>query len=437
MKLAGIDIGTTTISGIVWDSEKKEQLYACVLPNQSQIPCDESWRKEQDPEQILSLCIHILDEIREKVGNIDGIGVTGQMHGIVYLNDKGRHVSNLITWQDGRGDLLYGNEKKYYQRLSELTEHPMATGYGLTTYYHDTVERCVPANAVKICTISDYVAMRLTGINKPLIHPSNAASLGLYDIRACSFEFNKIAAAGMNVELLPKVSKSEAFIGRTVHDEPVSVAIGDNQASYLGSTEEQKDTILINIGTGSQISIAVDNCEPFITELEYRPYIRGKYLLLGSALCGGSAYGYLKNFFREFFQIMSDADVYKRMEKLAWQAYKSKIDQIVVDTRFAGTRCDPAIKGSFTEVSVTNFRPGFFVLGVLKGICDELYSYYCRFPSELRKRASFIGSGNAIRMNSLLKELIEIRFSGELKIAPYKEEAAYGAALVTKMLLDN
>ena len=79
---------------------------------------------------------------------------------------------------------------------------------------------------------------------------------------------------------------------------PVSVAIGDNQASFLGSVSNMNESFLINVGTGSQISIVSDY--PITAEgIECRPYVDGKYLIVGAALCGGRAYSLLKDFYKQ------------------------------------------------------------------------------------------------------------------------------------------
>ena len=75
-------------------------------------------------------------------------------------------------------------------------------------------------------------------------------------------------------------------------DIPVTVAIGDNQASFLGAAGSENNTLLVNMGTGGQISVLTD--QYFETEgIEARPFLGGKYLLVGASLCGGKAYALL------------------------------------------------------------------------------------------------------------------------------------------------
>lgn len=68
-------------------------------------------------------------------------------------------------------------------------------------------------------------------------------------------------------------------------------------------------------------------------------------------------------------------------------------------------------------------------MGVLKGICEELYQHYCTLPDESKGATFFVGSGNGVRMNPLFQKICCDRFEMNLKIPKYSEEAAYGSGL--------
>lgn len=82
---------------------KTEKEYT--IANDSFLSSAQEWEKLQNPEKIRTKILHLLDTIIEEFPEIGVIGLTGQMHGIVYLNQKGECVSLLYTWQDGRGNL--------------------------------------------------------------------------------------------------------------------------------------------------------------------------------------------------------------------------------------------------------------------------------------------------------------------------------------------
>ena len=73
-------------------------------------------------------------QLQQEHPDIGGIGVTGQMHGILYLDELGRAVSPLYTWQDQRGAERL-TQQTYAERLSELTGYTLSTGYGVVTHF--------------------------------------------------------------------------------------------------------------------------------------------------------------------------------------------------------------------------------------------------------------------------------------------------------------
>lgn len=77
----------------------------------------------------------------------------------------------------------------------------------------------------------------------------------------------------------------------------VSAALGDNQASFLGSVREPEKTAVINMGTGGQISM-MSGAPGLLTETERRPLTNEDFILVGSSLCAGRAYSILEKFLR-------------------------------------------------------------------------------------------------------------------------------------------
>ena len=107
MKAIGIDLGTTSISGILYDVSSKNLIKSLSKNSNAFIPTDNPWEKIQNAEKIIGVATEIINELVDT--DVAVIGVTGQMHGIVYYDNNGLAVSPLYTWQDGRGDLPYKN----------------------------------------------------------------------------------------------------------------------------------------------------------------------------------------------------------------------------------------------------------------------------------------------------------------------------------------
>ena len=405
MYAIGIDIGTTSICGVVVDTESGAVVKSCTEASNAFIPSEQPWEKIQDTERIIALALEILESLLEYPAAV--IGLTGQMHGIVYVNEDGKSVSPLYTWQDERGNQPYG-DTTYASYMGSFA------GYGNVTDFYNKVNGIRPKEAAAHCTIMDYLGMVLCGTKVPKIHTTNAASLGCFDLLTKVFYY----------EVHAEICDSYDLIG-FYKGIPVSVAIGDNQASVFSTLTNEED-ILLNVGTGSQVSI-ISNCIKEEGNIETRPYFEGKYLIVGAALCGGRAYSLLKEFYQKILSAagLVDVDIYALMEGLLVFA---DIDNggLKVDTRFAGTRKEPELFGQINGITVNNFNPANITRGFLQGMMTELYDMYVKMGE---KRLNLVGSGNGIRKNKTLIQIAEKQFGGQLKIPVHMEEAAYGAAL--------
>lgn len=428
MRALGIDIGTTTVSGIVMDSESRKAEEAYTIENSSFIRSDQQWEKLQDPEIIISKVKGLLDKVLDVYKDIGVIGLTGQMHGIVYINREGTHVSPLYTWQDKRGNEKHFENKSVCEILRQKCGIQAYSGYGTVTHFYNAMTGQVPDGAESFCTVMDYLGMILTGRKRPLVHAGNAAGLGMYDVKKGSFISEVFKKMNTGMELLPEITEELEILG-TYKGIPVCVAIGDNQASFLGSVDSAKDTILVNMGTGGQVSVYTE--EYFSVDgIETRPFLKGSYILAGSSLCGGRAYALLERFFRQYAEALGikDTEHYEIMEGLL-RSGNVNGDRLRVDTRFAGTREKPALRGAIENIGTDNFTPAALIQGVLEGMAEELYEMYVSIENTIHiPKIKIIASGNGIRKNVFLQEIVSRRFARELYLAEQKEEAACGAA---------
>ncbi len=428
MKAIGIDIGTTTISAAVVRTDTMEVIQSKTIQNGSFIKTDREWERIQDAALIISRAKEALDELLGEHGEVRSIGLTGQMHGILYLDREGDCVSPLYTWQDGRGNLAEFEGRGLVEELRERWGIRAATGYGLVTHLYNQRKNLVPEGSVSLCTVSDYLGMVLTGRRRPLLHLSMAASLGFFDGRAGDFDREKLRAAGVELSLLPEVTREVAVLGE-YRGIPVTAALGDNQASFLGSVGLARGTALLNMGTGGQISMLSDQYFE-APGIEARPFLGGSYLLAGSSLCGGRAYAILEKFFRSYVAAAGGGErqQYDVMLRLAREGERLS-DGMRVSTTFNGTRVDPALRGSITNLSADNFTPTGLVNGVLEGMARELYEMYRLIHQGTGITAGeLVASGNGLRKNPVLQRVFARMFDAPLRLAPCQEEAAAGAA---------
>lgn len=414
--LLGVDIGTTTVSFAVL--QDGEQIFSDTVPN-----------RYATTDEMINRLIEKTDVLIDRY-SVSSIGLTGQMHGILCVNKDGTAVSDFYNWQTRVCESKTDCGITYSEEIKARCGEAVPCGYGLSTLYYLKSNGIVPAEDYKICTIADYFGMRLTGNIEPVLHASNAASLGLFEIAECSFKNDKIELLGISASVLPKVVTSPCFLG-THKGIPVSVAIGDNQASVFAALgNDFKNVLCINSGTGAQVSMVSD--VPAAAE-EVRPYLSDNYLLCGSAICGGSAFATVADFFRKTlaeFGFECD-NVYAVMDRLAKEGADGNESEINVCTSFSGTRENADARGSISGISTENFTPRAMVCGTLRGMAEELYSLFGTFG--VKDVSKIVGAGNGIRKNPSFCKILEECFGKEIEVCKYTEEAACGAATFSEL----
>lgn len=425
----GLDIGSTTISAVAIDAETHAELEHVTKAHQATLLAEHSWEHLQDPVRLADMGCEIVQSLIARFGEVAGIGLSGQMHGILYTDAQGRAVSPFYTWQDRRAGIVDRDGKNVLEEIAESTSVLVREGYGFATHLWNLRHQCVPKDARWITTISGYVAMRLThAATPPAFHPSEAASLGLFNLKENMPEYAALQTLGIDVAMIPAVAVDDCLAGYTPEGIPVSCGIGDNQASLLGAVADPDHDILLNIGTGSQITRKLD---AYVSqcECEIRPFIDGGYIAVGSGLCGGRAFALLERFVRSCAALAGTdpGPMYERMTALLKDGTETDLH---FDTVFCGTRKEPGQRACISNLSPDNFSVADFTRSTLRGIVEELHRYYeeiLRLSDTPIRRVCC--SGNLVRLTPELLQIVESVFHLPAILAPVEEEAAYGAAM--------
>ena len=127
-----------------------------------------------------------------------------------------------------------------------------------------------------------------------------------FDLRKQEFLYEALEQAGVDTSYLPEVRKGHFLVGETRAGVPVMGSIGDNQASLFGSVRDLKDTVLLNVGTGSQVSLVTEKFIECSGSVELRPCTENSYILVGASLCGGRAYAMLEQFTEKLQKLKKD-----------------------------------------------------------------------------------------------------------------------------------
>jgi sugar (pentulose or hexulose) kinase len=452
----GIDLGTTTITCLAMEPATAAIVAVATVANDAEItlPSDKNrGRSEWNPDRIVERscqCLrHVANQLGDRAKDIVAIGITGQQHGVVVVDRKGRPLVPLVNWQDRRGDDPFpGTSRTYVEQATWLagadaanrTGCHLATGFLGVTLFWLQCSGVLPSSGLA-CFIGDYLASELTG-RMPVSDPTHAASSGLFDVRRRCWDGEMLESLQLPASIFPEIREADQRVGPLTDAVaastgipagiPVFVPIGDSQAAFLGSVDDCEHDVLVNVGTGAQVVAAVDRFL-YAPPLETRPLPLCGNLLVGAQPCGGRAYAVLEGFFRDTVQqfggkVDSDDEVYETMNRLAGSA-TSDVDSMLCNPLFAGTRAHPQSRASWSNISAENFTPAHMIRALLEGIAEALHNdclLICREAGRSCRRV--IGSGNALRKNPVLREIVARRFAMPLELPPHREEAAVGAA---------
>jgi sugar (pentulose or hexulose) kinase len=396
-------------------------------------------------ETTIRLLADLVDQIPE--ARVEGIGVTGQQHGMTLLDREGRACGPFIGWQDRRSLEPMPSGQTFLSRMREIggdhflsSEYLPARGYLGTTLFWLAATGQLPAQT-RAAFAPDVLAGRLCG-RLPVTDPTNAAGSGVFNVLTGAWNEALIRLLGLSPDIFPVVHPSCVWIGGLSEEMarraglpsglPVANACGDNQASFAGSVAGYNDAALVNIGTGGQISV-FHPAPVRIEGLLARPFLKPGYLLVGAGLTGGRSYAVLERFIRlvgtQIFGLKELPDVYDRMNELAARI-SSGSDGLVCEPVFTGSLKEPERRGLWSGVSDANLTPGHVTRALLEGMAGQFYGMYrTLLEAGIQERRRFVGAGNGVRKNPLLSRILEETFGMPLHIVGHPEEAAFGAAL--------
>jgi sedoheptulokinase len=436
--LLGIDIGTTKTAAVIVAPDGAVMASASAT-HQADLPAPVG-RSEQDGIALLQSAWQCIRELPVNLrAQVQAVGVTGQMHGVLLLDAAGKPVGPLVTWQDQR----CLEDSAFLTHLSENSGYSLSTGHGCATLAWLGRNGAITAAATSASTIADLAVMCLCGQSRPLTDPTNAAAWGAFDLRALNWDMRAVHGLGLRADLLPGVRPSGSRAGRVCDDlaralripagAAVAVAIGDNQASLTATVERPDCQLALTLGTGGQVSaILPPGSEvPPLTPAcpyEYRPFPGNRTLVTGASLCGGAAWAWLANSVQTWQTELGQPpvpvdDLYRLLNELGLTAR----GEPVIEPSFAGERHCPSKRGVICSLSSNNFSLGQLARGLARGILQNLHSM---LPAGiLQGRDGLVGSGNALRRNPLLRVMAQEVFGLPLKLSSGIEEASVGAAL--------
>lgn len=220
---------------------------------------------EQDPdvwwESAAKMIRSILKRYRIERGAIQGLAVTGQMHGPVLLDSKGTPLGNCIIWQDQRAEketeeINSKVSEKVLYRLSGYWLNPHMTGPKLLWIRNNRRERYMRAR--RIVLSKDYLRSKFTG--DLCTDWTDANGTGLVNMRKRTWPYDIIDELRLDASKMPEIKPSFEVVGETSESAarktgldkgiPVVAGGGDDVAA-IGAKAVSASDLAISIGTSS------------------------------------------------------------------------------------------------------------------------------------------------------------------------------------------
>ena len=379
---------------------------------------------EQDPEDWWRATETALAALR--VDGVAGIGLSGQMHGLVALDEDDRVLRPSILWNDQRtaAECVEIEERVGLERLIRLTGNRALTGFTAPKLlWVRNHEPDVYGRIAHVLLPKDYVRLRLTG--ERAIDVADASGTLLFDVAGRRWSDEVLGALEVPVEWLPRALESPESSGETSEGVPVAAGAGDQPAGALGVGVDRPGPVSVVLGTSGVVFTALP---AFAADAEARVHsfchaVPGAWQAMGVML---SAAGSLR-WFRDAFAPGESFDALTaRAEE--WEPGAEGLTFLPYLTGERTPHADPDARGAFTGLSVRHDR-GALARAVLEGVAYGLRdSLELLAPLGVRAEVGRVSGGGA--RSRLWLRIVASVLGIPLERTVVEEGAAYGAALL-------
>lgn len=445
--LLGIDIGTTGAKALITDDDG---VVKAIAVREYRMCTPQPLWAEQDPADWWKAATK---SIRAAIRNsgvaprqVAGIGLTGQMHGLVLLDKNGKVLRPCIMWNDQRssrecGDITASIGEKNVLRF---TGNKVLAGF--TAPKLVWIKRHEPGIYRKISKVllpKDYIRYKLTG--KYFSDVSDASGTSLFDVGKRRWSGEMLKALRIPEDWMPSVTESvepsaavssgAAHAAGLTEGTAVAGGAGDQAAQAVGSGIVGEGVCSVTVGTSGVVFAASDKYRP---EREGRLHafchaVPDMWHLMGVMLSAGGS-------FRWFRDALCG-----REKKLALKMKMTAYDIIAEEAAgipagsegllflpyLSGERTpypDPFARGAFVGLTLRHTKAHMaraVIEGITFGLRDSLELIRKSGVAVKEIRASGGGSQSA-----LWRRMMADIFGQEISVVKVSEGAAYGAALI-------
>jgi len=449
--LCGIDIGTSATKVLLCRPTGKVLATAGVeYPIYAPKP---GW-SEQEPEDWWKATVKGLaaacKKAKIKPSAITGIGLSGQMHGSVFVDKSGQSLRRALLWNDQRTaaecveiEKRAGGRKKLIQMVSNVALTGFTAPKILWVRKHDPKTY---AKTYKILLPKDYIRLKLTG--EYAAEVSDAAGTLLLDIKKrkwhrgllskLSIDADFMAPVYESPEVTGTISASVAKLTGLKEGTPVVGGAGDQPAGAVGNGIVRAGIVSATMGTSGVVFAHADKPVPNADGnlQSFCHAVPGKWCVFGCMLSAGGSLQWLRNtLFAEQVAAAQKAKtdpgkLYPQMIEEAAKASPGN-EGLIFLPYLTGERCpypDPQARGSWIGLTVRHNR-SHMIRAVLEGITfgmrDQIEIMRSRGLKISEVRAS--GGGSA---SKFWRQLQADMYNAKVVTINTQEGGALGVALL-------
>ncbi|MDR2463723.1 MAG: xylulokinase [Verrucomicrobiales bacterium] len=436
----GVDSGTQSTKAIIIDG-KNGKILASASVAYGLISGLPTGAKEQHPKTWVKAMEEAIKKAlaagKIKAAAVKGIGVSGQQHGFVPLDEKGNVIRPAKLWCDTSTS---AQAESLLTRLGGLEKTVALTGNGIPAGFTASkiawLKQYEPQNFDKLHTVllpHDYLNFHLTGNRR--MEAGDASGTGFFDVKTRRWSGPVINAIDpFLAEKLPQVSPSDQPSGELKHDVAkrlglnagvvVSSGGGDNMMAAIGTGNTKVGVVTASLGTSG--TIFAHSSRPVVDPL-------GEV----AGFCDSTG-GWLPLICT--MNVTVATELFKKAwkwdnERLTGEAAKipAGADGLVLLPYFEGERTPnlPAASGVYFGINSHNFTHAHMARATLEGVAFGL-NYGLDRLKDLGVRPKQIRLTGGGSKNPLWRQILADVFETEVIGLATAEGAAYGAAIQAK-----
>lgn len=435
--LAGIDLGTSSVKVLIMSPEGKT---LAVSHRDYDVVTEKMGYAEQDPQIWWERTVESIREALSVSGiqpkELSGIGFSGQMHGLVALDQENRPVMPAVIWMDQRS----AQETKELREMAaelldaELLNQPGAGMMICSLLWLKKNKREIYEKIHHVMLPKDYIRYRLTG-NMGTEY-SDACSTLAFSVKSRCWCMEFIRRAGLKEDIWPEVGESFQVAGcvcRAAAEETglaestkVVFGAGDSAAQLTGNGVIGPGTAACNIGTASQIAAVVDT-PLYDRQMRLQTWCHtaaDKWYVQGGTLNGGSTLSWLKK------KVLKDARAYSELDAEAALAPAGSEGMLFIPF-LAGERTpfmDPYARGVYFGMGMKH-EQCHIIRATMEGVMYNLKECVAVLDEMGIQRTRMIASGGAAK-GSTWKQIQADILEMPVYTTRTEEEACQGAAIL-------